>query len=248
MLFRSQAHDPDSYVREFGKEKIEAEMQTAMPLSQYIVQHLSQQNPLNSQEDKVQFLNEAEPILRQIVAQKFSLMMRKRIAELAEVSEAEMQILLKLPAPNRPSAKATQKQSRAPISIKKRFVLMALMRPDLVKTEHLNFAQGFAEEDMLLQASIYAALTQPQSKPAALLHAIESQIEPRLLHDIQRELHLLDETLDFALEFEGARTQLVEMTQQKQGVTMLDSLKEKPFSALTTEEREMLKNLTAKKT
>ena len=49
-------------------------------------------------------------------------------------------------------------------------------------------------------------------------------------------------------KFEGARTQLVEMTQQKQDVIMLDSLKEKSFSALTTEERGMLKNLTAKKT
>ena len=247
-LFLPKEHDPDSYVREFGKEKIEAEMQIAMPLSQYIVQHLSEQNPLNSQEDKVQFLNEAEPILRQIVAPKFSLMMRKRIAELAEVSEVEMQSLLKLPAPNRPPPNATQKQSRAPISIKKRFVLMALMRPDLVKTEHLNFSQGFSEEDVLLQVSIHAALAQPQSKPAALLHIIESQIDSRLLHDIQRELHLLDETLDFVLEFEGARTQLVEMTQQKQCVSMLESLKEKSFSALTAEEREMLKNLTVKKT
>jgi DNA primase len=69
-----------------------------------------------------------------------------------------------------------------------------------------------------------------------------------LLHEIQRELQLLDESLDFALEFEGARTQLVDMTQQKQGVSMLDALKEKPFSALSAEEREMLKNLTAKKT
>jgi len=246
-LFLPKEHDPDSYVREFGKEKIEAEMQAAMPLSQYIVQHLSEQNPLNSQEDKVQFLNEAEPILRQIVAPRFSLMLRKRIAELAEVTEAEMQSLLKLPAPNRPPAKATQKQSRAPISIKKRFVLMLLMRPSLAKTEHLNFAQGFTEEDVLLQASIHAALKQPQSKPAALLHTIEHHIDPRLLHEIQRELHVLDETLDFALEFEGARTQLLELTQQKQDGGLLDALKEKPLSALTTEERDMLKNLTAKK-
>ena len=246
-LFLPKEHDPDSYVREFGKEKIEAEMQAAMPLSQYIVQHLSEQNPLNSQEDKVQFLNEAEPILRQIVSPRFSLMLRKRIAELADVTEAEMQSLLKLPAPNRAPAKATQKQSRAPISIKKRFVLMLLMRPSLAKTEHLNFAQGFTEEDVLLQASIHAALKQPQSKPAALLHTIESHIDPRLLHEIQRELHLLDENLDFALEFEGARTQLVELTQQKQDGGLLDALKEKPLSALTTQEREMLKNLTAKK-
>ena len=247
-LFLPKEHDPDSYVREFGKDKIETEMQAAMPLSQYIVQHLSEQNPLNSQEDKVQFLNDAEPILRQIIAPKFSLMMRKRIAELADVTEAEMQSLLKLPSPNRPPAKATQKQSRAPLSIKKRFVLMLLMRPSLAKTEHLNFAQGFTEEDVLMQASIHAALKQPQSKPAALLHTIESNIDPRLLHEIQRELHVLDETLDFALEFEGARTQLIELAQQKHDGGLLDALKVKPFNALTAEEREMLKNLTAKKT
>ncbi len=246
-LFLPKEHDPDSYVREFGKEKFETEMQAGMPLSQYIVQHLSEQNPLNAQEDKVKFLNDAEPILRQIIAPKFSLMMRKRIAELADVSEAEMQSLLKLPVPNRSPVKATQKQSRAPLSIKKRFVLMLLMQPSLAKTEHLSFSKGFSEEDVLLQASIHAALRQPQSKPAALLHTIESQVDTRLLHEIQRELHLLDESLDFALEFEGARTQLVDMTQQKQDGGMLDSLKEKPFSALTAEEREMLKKLTAKK-
>jgi DNA primase len=166
---------------------------------------------------------------------------------LAEVTDAEMQSLLKLPAPNRAPAKATQKQSRAPLSIKKRFVLMLLMQPSLAKTEHLNFAQGFGEENVLLQASIHAALEQPQSKPATLLHTIESQVDPRLLHEIQRELQLLDESLDFALEFEGARTQLVDMTQQKQDGGMLDALKEKPLSALTAEEREMLKKLTAKK-
>jgi DNA primase len=218
-----------------------------MPLSQYIVQHLSEDNPLNSQEDKVKFLNDAEPILRQIVAPRFSLMLRKRIAELAEVTDAEMQSLLKLPALNRPPVKATQKQSRAPLSIKKRFVLMLLMQPSLAKIEHLSFAQGFSEENMLLQASIHAALEHSQSKPAALLHVIEPQVDPRLLHEIQRELHLLDESLDFALEFEGARTQLLELTQQKQDGGILDALKEKPFNTLTAEEREMLKNLTVKK-
>ncbi len=247
-LFLPKEHDPDSYVREFGKEKFEAEMQAAMPLSQYIVQHLSEENPLNAQEDKVKFLNDAEPILRQIIAPKFSLMMRKRIAELADVSESEMQSLLKLPAANRPPVKATQKQSRAPLSIKKRFVLMLLMQPSLAKTEHLSFSKGFSEEDVLLQASIHAALEQPQSKPATLLHTIESQVDPRLLQEIQRELHLLDEKLDLSLEFEGARTQLSLDYQKKSNTRLLDSVNEKPSSAMADEEREILQNIRTKKT
>jgi DNA primase len=246
-LFLPKEHDPDSYVREFGKEKFEAEIQVAMPLSQYIVQHLSKQNPLNSQEDKVQFLNDAEPILRQIIAPRFSLMLRKRIAELAEVTDAEMQSLLKLPAPNRAPAKATQKQSRAPLSIKKRFVLMLLMQPSLAKKEYLAFAQGFNEEDVLLQASIHAALEQPQSKPATLLHTIESQVDPRLLHEIELESALFVKGSEFELEFEGACTQLGKMIQKRQDGSTLDALKEKPLSAWTDEDRDRLKKLTAKK-
>lgn len=234
-------------MREFGKEKFELEMQSAMPLSQYIIQHLSEQNPLNAQEDKVKFLNEAEPILRQIAAPRFSLLLRKRVAEMADVTDAEMQSLLKLPAPNKVPSKATQKQSRAPLSIEKRFVLMLLMMPSLAKPEHLDFGLGFSEQDVLLKATINAALLQPQSKPATLLHSIEPQVEPRLLREIQRELQLLDESLNFELEFAGACTQLMEATQQKREVNMLDLLKEKPFSTLTEQEREMLKNLTVKK-
>ena len=246
-LFLPKEHDPDSYVREFGKERFELEMQSAMPLSQYLIAHLSEKNPLNAQEDKVKFLNEAEPILRQIIAPRFSLLLRKRVAEMANVSDAEMQSLLKLPSPNKTPPKATQKQSRAPLSIEKRFVLMLMMQPNLAKPEHLDFGLGFREQDILLKATVNAALQQPQSKPAALLHMIESQVEPRLLREIQRELQLLDESLDFELEFAGACTQLMEVIQQKREGNMLDTLKEKPFSALTEQEREMLKNLTVKK-
>ncbi len=46
---------PDSYVREFGKDAFEAAMKTALPLSTYIIQHLSESNNLQSQEDRVRF-------------------------------------------------------------------------------------------------------------------------------------------------------------------------------------------------
>ena len=246
-LFLPKEHDPDSYVREFGREKFEQDIQDAMPLSSYIVQHLLQANTLQSQEDKVTFLNDAEPILRQIKAPRFSLMLRKKIAELANVTDAEMQGLLKLPAITKPIAKSTQRQSRAPVSIIQRFVLMLLMQPNLAKPEHLEFALGSDDESALLEASIQAALAQPNSKPATLLHSIEAQVAPHLLREIQRELQLLDENLDIKLEFEGARTQLQDLTKQKRSDSMLSLLKEKPLSALTLDEREMLANITIRK-
>ena len=246
-LFLPKEHDPDSYVREFGKEAFEREMQNAMPLSQYIIQHLSEDNPLQSQEDKVKFLNDAEPILKQISAPRFALLLRKRVAELAQVSEQEMQSMLKLPAPNKIAPKAAARQMRSPVSIKKRFVLMLLMQPQLAKPEHLAFAQTSHEEDTMLKVVVEAALSQPQSKPATLLHSIAPNIDARLLNEIQRELHLLDETLDIALEFSGACTQLRDMMEDVRDNHLLNLLKEKPLALLTDEERALLKKLTVKR-
>lgn len=246
-LFLPKEHDPDSFVREFGKEAFEQAIQTAMPLSQYIIQHLSEGNPLNSQEDKVKFLNDAEPILKQIAAPRFALLLRKRIAELAQLSEQEMQSMLKLPAPNKAPTKAIMRQARSPISIKKRFALLLLMRPQLAKPDHLDFAQTLHEEDVLLRALLNAALTQPQSKPATLLHTIASDVDARLLNEIQRELHLLDDSLDIALEFSGACSQLDDIAKETQGSHLLSNLKEKPLSQLTEEERALLRKLTTKR-
>lgn len=246
-MFLPTDHDPDSYVREFGKAQFESEIQQATPLSQYIVQHISADNPLSSQEDKVRFLNDAEPILKQITAPRYAVMLRKKIAELAQLTEQEMLSVLKLPNLNKSPAKAMQRQSRAPISIVKRFVLMLLMQPGLARPEQLALAQGFDEESVLLKCVIQAALEQPQSKPATLLHTISAMVEPRLWREIQRELHLLDESLDFELEFLGAYAQLTEAANTKRETSLLAQLKEKPFAQLSQQERDLLRSFTLKR-
>ncbi len=244
-MFLPTSHDPDSYVREFGKDKFEAEMQNAMPLSQYIIQRLSEHNALHSDEDRITFLKEAEPILSQIKAPMLALMIRKKIAELARVTGDEMQRHLKLPKPGKAPMKAVQRQSRSPISIKKRFILMALMRPNLVTVQDLDYVQGNTEEDRFAIAVLNACLANPSFKPAVLMHTIKVG-NSELMTAIERELHLLEESLDFALEFEGARAQLSGGAQQLKETQLLNQIKEKPMSALSVEEREMLKKLGTK--
>jgi DNA primase len=57
---------------------------------------------------------------------------------------------------------------RTPVSIQRRFLLMLLMRPDLVNAQDLNLIKGGTEEDQLLIAGINAAILYPTSKPADL--------------------------------------------------------------------------------
>ena len=78
-----------------------------------------------------------------------------------------------------------------------------------------------------------------------MLHSVKG-VDAGLMADVESELHLLDESLDFALEFSGARTQLLETVQQMKETQLLHQIKEKPISALTDEEREMLKKLGVK--
>jgi len=241
-MFLPTGHDPDSYVREFGKEQFEMEIKNAMPLSQYIIQHLSEANDLSAQEDKVKFLNEAEPILKQIQAPRLSLMLRKRMAELAEVTDGEMQSLLNLAKPGKAKPKAVRRQPRFPLSIKKRFALMALMKPDLLQEWDVALFNSGAEEDQFLQDIVSVSWQNATYKPAALLHMVKTD-NPSLMREIERELHQLEDDLDFDLELDGARTQLIETGQQLREAKLLDGIKEKPLSALTEEEREMLKKL-----
>lgn len=105
--------------------------------------------------------------------------------------------------------------------------------------------QGTTAEDRFLTELLNTCLGSPTFKPAALLHAIKSA-DTALMTEVARELHLLQENLDFALEFSGARAQLSEGVQQLKGTQLLNQVKEKPINALTIEERELLKKLGVK--
>lgn len=243
-LFLPKDHDPDSFVREFGKEEFEAAMKTALPLSQYIIQTLSADNPLQSQEDKVRFLNDAEPILKQIKAPRYALMLRKRIAELTGLTPDEMQSMVRLPALNQPRSRSrAELLPRRTISLQRRFALMILSKASLADEEDLRFLTDDGEDERVLRHVLETAIRQPQSNAAALLHQLEKVLDARTLSEIQRELTLLDENLDFALEVEGARRQLQELHAQRRRTRLLEGLREKSLSQLTAEERELLRSL-----
>lgn len=66
-LFLPDNHDPDSYVRENSKEAFTKMVDAALPFSEYLIKYLTEKNNLASQEKKVKFLNEVEPILKKLM-------------------------------------------------------------------------------------------------------------------------------------------------------------------------------------
>jgi DNA primase len=185
-------------------------------------------------------LNEAEPILAQIQAPRLALLLRKRVAELAGLSDEEMRSMIRLPEVQRPR-RSQPRQTRGTLSLQRRFVLMVLMQPALVSQDDLAWVLHESEEDALVKHALEAAIAYPGSTPAGLLLQLQSRVDARLMRELEREIHLLDEQVDYSLEFEGARKQLRDMYADRQGKTLLARMQEKKISDMTEQEKALLK-------
>lgn len=62
-LFLPAEHDPDSYVREFGTEAFAEEVERALPLSQFLLNEIVADKPLDQPEGRAKALFEAKPLL-----------------------------------------------------------------------------------------------------------------------------------------------------------------------------------------
>lgn len=241
-LFLPDGHDPDSYVRDFGKEKLETEMDNALPLSQFIIRHLCEENTLNSQEDRVRLLNDAEPIMQAIEhAPRSAMYLRKKIAELAKLSLDEMHSLLKLPNVNKPIKQKQPPKSRNTISLVKRFCLLMILQPHLCETEDLEWLdQQHAAADVI-KAIIETCTSNPDAKPVVIFRTLSTLIPTAQCNALEKAIHQFDDSIDLASELAGARKQLEKQMRHEKQSTLLAQLSEKPLNQLTEEERTLLR-------
>lgn len=89
-LFLPQGEDPDSYVRQHGKEQFEKLLDEAVPLSKFLLNELSSHVDRNTHEGRAKLLQEAKPLVKQIPAPMLSLMLRKQLAEIAGITQQEL--------------------------------------------------------------------------------------------------------------------------------------------------------------
>lgn len=81
-LILPQEHDPDSLVREEGREGFEQRLAQAQPLSDYLFGHLMERLDLNSTEGKAALHNQASPLIGKLPQGVFREMMQSRLAKL----------------------------------------------------------------------------------------------------------------------------------------------------------------------
>lgn len=110
-LFLPQGEDPDSFVRQHGREKFEQLLAAALPLSRYFLEELQRHADPATAEGRAALVHAAKPLLKQMAPTTFRVQLVKEVAQAARLTTAEVEELCGLP-PTVP-ARARPPASRA---------------------------------------------------------------------------------------------------------------------------------------
>jgi DNA primase len=142
-LFLPEGEDPDSYVRSSGKQAFEALLRTAQPLSEFMLQELGNRVDMGSAEGRAKFLQDAKPLVKQITAPMLSLVLRKQIAEIAGVSQSELDDSFEIKTPSR---RMPQEKRTAPApSLVRKLSKLLLLSPSLALSAEIPEIEEFAD-------------------------------------------------------------------------------------------------------
>jgi DNA primase len=92
-LFLPDGHDPDSLVGEEGAEAFERRLDSTLPLSEYLVQELSERSDLAHADGRAQFSENARPLWAKLPEGVYRELMLARIAEVVGIAPQRLQEL-----------------------------------------------------------------------------------------------------------------------------------------------------------
>ncbi|MAR99795.1 MAG: DNA primase [Nitrosomonadales bacterium] len=241
-LFLPDGHDPDSFVRENSIDEFELLAKEAIPLTEYIIKYLTINNDLATQEKKVKFLNEIEPIFKQLTAQKLSLLFKKRISELINLNLEEINQILKIKN-TYPKKNSSKIPDRLPISSIRKFCLLLILRPDLIKQEDSEFFISEDIDDKLVLAIIEMTKNNGDYNSAMILHFLETRFDKELIKQIHLQLSTFNDEMEMDDEINALRVSIKKRYNSFVNKQKLNETTKKSLDSLSDEEKEFLKNI-----
>ena len=132
-LFLPTEHDPDSYIRAFGTDAFEKQVQEAMPLSQFLLKEVSGENDLTTPEGRARTQFDAKPLLQALPASGLRLQIVRGLATLTQSTAAEIEILFELRQPvARVKAAPPRGKRTAPVDMERQIMRLLMTHPVLV--------------------------------------------------------------------------------------------------------------------
>ncbi|HEU0233967.1 MAG TPA: DNA primase, partial [Gallionella sp.] len=237
-LFLPVEHDPDSFIREFGKDTFEQRVREAMPLSAYLLREAGAELDLRSQEGRNQLLQRAKPLLTAITAPTTALLLRKEVAALAGVSQAELEALYEIKPVERTAPRVFQKAGRAAPSAHRLLLQCLISQPALGAQIHAEWHGEGAEAEAV--AAVLYVLREAgfEVNGAVLMQMLQGTVHEKTLVAAETDMLSWGDNFDVAAEFDGLMGRLNEGQRRQQFQALQAKLAQGGLSSLSDSERE----------
>jgi DNA primase len=238
-MFLPVEHDPDSYIREFGKTAFEQLVQDAIPLSAYLLREISADLDLRSQEGRNQLLQRAKPLVTAIIAPATALLLRKEVAALTGVSQAELEALYQIKPVARAARQDFQKAGRSTPSSHRLLLQCLLAQPELGTQISVEW-QGEAGAEAEAVAAVLLVLREADFalNSPALMQMFQDTMHGKTLAAAEADMLNWGEDFDVEAEFAGLMGKLDEGRRRQQFQALQVKLAQGDVTSLTDAERE----------
>jgi DNA primase len=207
-LFLPSRHDPDSFVREHGTAAFEQLLQEALPLSSYLLRELSTQVDLHTQEGRTTLLQLAKPLLTAISAPTTALLLRKEVAALAGITQAELEALYAIKPIGALPRRALQKAARPVVSNLRVLLRCLLFQPDLARELPEHWMPVGAEAAAIIALAEWSRIQEGALSSAAMIQNFQGTVHESLLAAEQSEIMQWGETFNVVAEFQDGLARL----------------------------------------
>lgn len=232
-LFLPSDHDPDSYVREFGREAFEKLLVDAPSLSTYMLRELTSQVEMKHEEGRARLLQNAKPLITQINAPTLSLLLRNRLSELTGISRAEIDSLYQLQPVRAERQAGPARAPRAAPSLEGKMIGMLLQHPPFAAEFGSEAILGVTPDAKALVELVKVIKDRNVQKSGHLEQYFQGSPLQKILQDRAAEGMEHEENFseaDLLLEFRGALAQLREMNRKREIGELLKKSQREPWS------------------
>jgi len=241
-LFLPTEHDPDSYIREHGKEAFEHLLgEEALPLSGYMLRELSSQVDLKTQEGRSAMLEHAKPLLTAIAAPTTALLLRKEVAALAGITQAELEGLYAIKPVGAPARRVPQKAPRNAFPGLRALLRCLLAKPELARELPAEWAIEGNEAATVAALVEYLREQDFAVSTAAIIQQFQGTPHEAVLASAEADIMPWGEEFDVAAEFHG----MLAKQREDQCKQQLQVLEAKGLNTLDEQERALYSQLFA---
>ena len=247
-MFLPDGEDPDSMVRQEGKEAFEKRLSKATPLSDFLFENLLQQVDMGSRDGKTKLAQLTMPLIAKLPSSVFSHMMREKLATLLAIDLAGLEKLLpeaSEPGNTKKASRTTPQKitpMRLAVALVVQFPQLAAELPPLPEISELNLAGSALFAQLLEKCREQPHITTGQliedwrgtnegsqlAKLAMWDHHIEAtQVEAVFLDTLDKLLSTYIEQKEETL-LAKARTGQLSLEEKKQVSELIQSRKLSP--------------------